>query len=151
MHESIVELLKTKFKQKAMVDQNGFDLLASVEQHRETCPEVNLFYKFITQEYQLKELLYFLYVRSLAERELSIPIVKLPSSQDIRSLKISSKKCYKIAKIYFENVLAISHEVQQETQKLSSNAPDVAAENFVELCIADAGIEEKYYPNENKI
>ena len=89
-----------------------------------------------------------MYVRSLAERELSIPIVKLPSSQDIRSLKISSKKCYKIAKIYFENVLAISNEVQQETQKLSSNAPDVAAENFVELCIADAGIEEKYYPME---
>ena len=63
-----------------MVDQNGFDLLASVEQHRETCPEVHLFYRFLTQEYQLKELLYFLYVRSLAERELSIPIVKLPSS-----------------------------------------------------------------------
>ena len=96
-----------------MIDQNGFDLLASTEQHRQTSPEVNLFYRFLTQEYQLKELLYFLYVRSLAERELSILIPKLPSSQDIRSVKISAKKCFKIAKIYFENVLAISSETFQ--------------------------------------
>jgi len=84
-----------------MVDQNGFDLLASTEQHRQTNPEVNLFYRFLIQEYQLKELLYFLYVRSLAERELSMLISKLPSNQDIRSVKIHTKKCFKIAKIYF--------------------------------------------------
>ena len=93
---------------------------------------MNLFSKFITSEYQLKELLYFLYVRSLAEKELSMLIPKLPSNQDIRSVKISTKKCYKIAKIYFENVLAISSETNHETQHLGSNAPDVAAENFVE-------------------
>jgi hypothetical protein len=31
LHESIVDLLKSKYKQKAMIDQNGFDLLASIE------------------------------------------------------------------------------------------------------------------------
>jgi len=63
-----------------MVDQQGFDLLASLEVHRNQSVEIDLFYKFLTMQYQLKELLYFLYVRSLAERELSIMITKLPSS-----------------------------------------------------------------------
>ena len=44
LHEAIVDWLKTKFKQKQMLDQTGFDLLASTEQHRATSPEVNLFY-----------------------------------------------------------------------------------------------------------
>jgi hypothetical protein len=60
-----------------------------------------MFYKFLTLEYPLKELLFFLYVRSLAERELAILIPKIPSSQDIRSVQLSLAKCTKIAKIYF--------------------------------------------------
>jgi len=80
LHESVVEYFKTKYKQKLMVDQNGFDLLASIEVYKEQSVEVDLFYKFLVMEYHLKELLYYLYVRSLAERELSIMIAKLPSS-----------------------------------------------------------------------
>ena len=55
-------------------------MLASTEQHRDTSAEVNLFYQFLTQAYPLKELLYYLYVRSLAEKELAIMITKLPSN-----------------------------------------------------------------------
>lgn len=80
LHESIVDWLKLKYKQKSMIDQTGFDLLASTEQHRQTSAEVNLFYSFLTQTYPLKDLLYYLYVRSLAEKELAILITKLPSN-----------------------------------------------------------------------
>ena len=114
-----------------MIDQTGFDLLASTEQHRQTSAEVNLFYSFLIQTYPLKELLYYLYVRSLAEKELALMITKLPSNQDIRSVMITNKKCFKIAKMYFENVLAVSHEMEP----VLDNAPEVAAENFVEICI----------------
>ena len=48
LHESICDFFKAKYKQKSMIDQNGFDLLASTEQHRLTSPEVGLFYKFLT-------------------------------------------------------------------------------------------------------
>ena len=44
LHESICDWLKLKYKQKAMMDQSGFDLLASTEQHRQSSSEVNLFY-----------------------------------------------------------------------------------------------------------
>ena len=86
---------------------------------------------FLTQQYPLKELLYYLYVRSLAEKELALMITKLPSNQDVRSVKITNKKCFKIAKMYFENVLAVQNEMDQ----VMDNGPEVAAENFVEICI----------------
>jgi hypothetical protein len=84
LHESAILFFKQKFSKKNMVDQGAFDLLASVEQHRLSSAEVDMFYKFFTLEYPLKELLFFLYVRSLAERELAIMITKIPSSQDVR-------------------------------------------------------------------
>lgn len=107
LHESICVCFTQKFKQKQMIDQQGFDLLASIEQHRQTSAEVNLFYQFLTQGYPLKEMLYYLYVRSLAERELAMRIDKLPSNQDVRNVQITNKKCFKLAKMYFDNVLAI--------------------------------------------
>lgn len=147
LHESIVDYLKLKFKQKSMIDQTGFDILASTEQHRHTSSEVNLFYQFLTQSYPLKDLLYYLYVRSLAEKELAILITKLPSNQDVRSVMITNKKCFKIARMYFQNVLSIENNMDQ----LADNGPEVAAENFVDICIQDARLEDLFDEQKNKI
>jgi len=35
--------------------------------------------------------------------------------------------------------------------QLGDNAPDIAAENFVEICVAEATIEEQYFESESKI
>ena len=51
---------------------------------------------------------------------------------------LTNKKCFKISKMYFENVLAISND------PVMDNAPEIAAENFVEICIQDARLEELY-------
>ena len=84
-------------------------------------------------------------MRSLAEKELAIMITKLPSNQDVRSVMITNKKCFKIAKMYFENVLAINNEMAMD------NGPEVAAENFVEICIQDARLEELFDEAQNKL
>jgi hypothetical protein len=42
--------------------------------------EAALFYQFLSQELTHKELLYFLLLRNLAERELAIMLTKLPSN-----------------------------------------------------------------------
>jgi len=96
-----------------------------------------MFYKFFSLEYPLKELLFFLYVRSLAERELAIMITKIPSSQDIRHVQLSLAKCLKISKIYFSNVLA----VQEDGQETVSQDADFAASRFVESCVAEGTAE----------
>ena len=80
----------------------------------------------------MKELLYYLYIRSLAEKELAMMINKLPSNQDIRSVMITNKKCFKIAKIYFDNVLSYAGN---GLDPVMDNGSEVAAENFVEICI----------------
>jgi hypothetical protein len=47
--EGTVELLYQRFNRlKAKVDQVGFDLLASIEQHKDTSLDVRLFYNFLT-------------------------------------------------------------------------------------------------------
>ncbi len=92
-------------------------------------------------------MLYYLYVRSLAERELAMRIDKLPSNQDVRNVQITNKKCFKLAKMYFDNVLAI----QNEMDGVMDNGPEVAAENFVEICIQDARLEELYDNVTNKM
>ena len=61
---------------------------------------------------------------------------------------ITNKKCFKIAKMYFENVLAISNEL---ADPVMDNAPEVAAENFVEICIQDARLEELFDEMQNKL
>lgn len=87
--EATIDSLNVKLNRlKAKVDQAAFDLLASLEQHKETSMDVPQFYNFLTQQEgsSVKELVFFLYIRSLAEQLLSINLLKLPSSQDIRNV-----------------------------------------------------------------
>ena len=98
------------------MDQAAFDLMASTDHHRQASVEVALFYQFLTQELTHKEMLYFLLLRNLAERELAIMITKLPSNQDVRSVKIKKDKCLKIAKLYFSNVMAVTNHGSDPSQ-----------------------------------
>ena len=61
---------------------------------------------------------------------------------------ITNKKCFKIAKMYFDNVLAISNEM---ANPVMDNAPELAAENFVEICIQDGRLEEAFDESQNKL
>lgn len=68
--EATIDTLNIKLnKIKAKVDQAAFDLLASIEQHKETSSDVLYFYKFLIQDQMcsVKELIFYLYIRSLAE------------------------------------------------------------------------------------
>lgn len=48
--------------------------------------------------------MFYLFARSLVERELLIKMGNLPNGTDLRQLKISKKSVVKIAKIYFDNI-----------------------------------------------
>ena len=86
-----------------MLDQSAIDLLASLDTHSSTSPEVETFYNFFTLEVPLKSLLFFLYARSLAERELSVVITKLPSNQDVRNITLTAAQCKKLTQSLFQN------------------------------------------------
>lgn len=67
---------------KAKIDQSSFDLLASIEQHKENSLDAQMFYNFLVQaeQYSVKELIFFLYIRSLGEQLLSVNLTKIASS-----------------------------------------------------------------------
>jgi hypothetical protein len=78
--------------------------MASLDMHRESSNDVFLFYSFFTQieqGFSIKELLFYLYVRSLAEKCLSLMLARIPSSQDIRNVFLARNKCSKIAVVFY--------------------------------------------------
>ena len=102
--EAVIETANKKLNGlKAKVDQACFDMLASVEQHKDTSMDVQIFYNFLVMQpsYGVKELIFFLYIRSLGEQLLSVNLTKIPSSQDIRNVFLHQQKCTKIARVYF--------------------------------------------------
>eukprot|EP00350_Pseudokeronopsis_sp_OXSARD2_P011402 CAMPEP_0170566174 /NCGR_PEP_ID=MMETSP0211-20121228/79667_1 /TAXON_ID=311385 /ORGANISM="Pseudokeronopsis sp., Strain OXSARD2" /LENGTH=88 /DNA_ID=CAMNT_0010887271 /DNA_START=929 /DNA_END=1195 /DNA_ORIENTATION=- len=78
------------------------DLVVSVEYLRHQLFEVEIFYHFFMQNYDIKELMFYLFMRSIAEKELNVVITRLVTG-DVRQLKISVGKCLKVAKIYVQN------------------------------------------------
>ena len=75
--------LSQKFPQKTKVDQLAADFINSLEYHRQYSVEVDLFYRFFTLQYTDQDLMFFLFARSLTERELRIKYTNMPISFDI--------------------------------------------------------------------
>lgn len=104
LQEASARFLAHKFQTKSKIDQSAMDLITSIEYHRQSCIEADLFYRFFTQQYSEQDLMFFLFERSLAERELNIKLALTKNSFDIRTQMIPQAKAHKIAKIYFQNV-----------------------------------------------
>lgn len=111
------------------------DFITSIEYHRQNSVEADLFFRFFTQQYGDQDLMFFLFERSLAERELSIKITAAKNNYDIRQQMIPQGKIQKIAKVYFQNVSG--------SDGMFNNA-DVLATHFVSQLIQGAKDTEEY-------
>lgn len=102
--------------------------------------DVLTFYNFFvqTEHYTLKELVFFLYIRQLAEQLLSIVLTKLPSSQDIRAVFLAQAKCKQIARVYFQNAIQAQSHLQNESAVILENQAEQMASNLVDVCAHDA-------------
>lgn len=77
------------------------DFITSVEYHKESSVEADLFFRFFTQQYADQDLMFYLFERSLAERELSIKLAHMKNNVDFRTQMIPQSKVQKISKVYF--------------------------------------------------
>lgn len=82
--------------------------------------------------------MFFLYIRSLAEQLLSINLLKLPSSQDIRNVYLASAKCVKIARVYFSNAITAQSHLQDNSAVLLENQAEQMATTLVDNCVHEA-------------
>ena len=60
-----------KYKKKDLIDKNIVSFLSSVEFYSKTINDVKIFSKFLSEEYNSDDLIYFLFIRSCVEKELS--------------------------------------------------------------------------------
>jgi len=95
----VFEFLEAKYKHAKILTQNCLDLAASVDFHKQESPEVHLFYQFLTLKTDNKELLFYLYVRSMVEKEMGVSFARV--KDDMRGLSINVHKCEKVAKVLY--------------------------------------------------
>jgi len=72
----VVDFFINKFVKKPIVDQHALDLLMSIDYYKEINREVSIFSKFLTQEYDTDDLIFFLFVRSCIEKEMKIMFIE---------------------------------------------------------------------------
>ncbi len=68
----VCEFLKNRIKSPKQLIQAAIDLVASIEHHRKQCLEADIFCKFMEETFDQKDLIFFLYIRSLVEKELDL-------------------------------------------------------------------------------
>jgi hypothetical protein len=73
----VVEFLTNKYVKKPLVDQHSLDLMLSVEFYRnQKYKEIEIFSKFLNEEYDIDDLIFFLFVRSCIEKEMRIMFIE---------------------------------------------------------------------------
>lgn len=85
LQEAAAKYLILKNKSKLKIDQAAMDLLTSIEYHRKISVEADLFHRFMTEQYSEQDLTFYLFERSLAERELHLKLTQMPNNFDIRN------------------------------------------------------------------
>lgn len=68
----IIEFKTEKYVKKPQVDKNLLDILVSVDYFKDKNKEVEIFSKFLSEEFDADELIFFLFVRTCIEKEMKI-------------------------------------------------------------------------------
>jgi hypothetical protein len=79
----VVDFLLNKFVKKHMVDQNALDILLSCDYFKDYYHDINIFAKFLNEEYDTDDLIFFLFVRSCIEKEMKFTYIE-KSRDDIK-------------------------------------------------------------------
>jgi hypothetical protein len=79
----IVEFLTNKFVKKPIIDQHAMDILLSVDYYKNSDQEIEIFSKFLNEEFDTDDLIFFLFVRSCIEKEMKIMFIE-KAREDIK-------------------------------------------------------------------
>ena len=92
------EFLKSRIKSPKQLIQAAIDLVASIEYHRKECLEADIFCKFMEETFDNKDLIFYLYIRSLIEKELDLHLNDL-KEQNLKSIFDSDLTSLRIREI----------------------------------------------------
>ncbi|CDW71616.1 UNKNOWN [Stylonychia lemnae] len=143
LYVTVFDYLNQKFKQKKMLDQATIDFIVSIDYFRNQSTEVQTFYNFFIQNLEIKDLMFYLYMRSLAEKEINQVITRM-NTGDVRLLKIPNQKCVKLIRNFFQNI-SNSDNIEDTSQV------EEMSQIFLETLIEEAIVHDKYDEIEQKM
>jgi hypothetical protein len=103
----VVDFLSKRFGLRSLVDQHAWDLLYNVHALRSSHLEVELFARFLEEYYDPDDLLFFLYVRSVVQKELVVNFVNRWTSASRgreripKPVLLNYRECQIVARIVF--------------------------------------------------
>jgi hypothetical protein len=86
----VVDFMLNKFVKKPFVDQNALDLLLSLDFYKKDYKDIEIFSKFLNEEYDSDDLIFFLFVRSCIEKEMKFMFVE--KAKDEMKLQYQEEK-----------------------------------------------------------
>ena len=72
----VVDFLSNKYVKKPIIDQHALDLVLSTDYFKTGSKEIKIFSKFLNEEYDTDDLIFFLFVRSCIEKEMKIMFIE---------------------------------------------------------------------------
>ena len=101
----VVDFFSKRYGLRNIVDQNCWDLLFNVNMYREKHLEVAVFGRFLEEFYDPDDLLFFLYVRSVIQKEIGINFRNHWNELGRRGLEdtvwLSYSSCVKVSRVVF--------------------------------------------------
>lgn len=119
----IIEFLTNKYLKKPMLDKNTLDILLSADFYKDKSKEIEIFVKFLTEEFDNEDLIFFLFVRSTIEKEMNMMFIekareeiKIQYNEDKEfidtELYLSIKSCLK-SKLYLNLIYLLLKLLKQ--------------------------------------
>lgn len=68
----LIEFKTEKYVKKPLIDKNVLDILVTADYYKDKYKEVDTFIKFLTEEYDADDLIFFLFVRTCIEKEMKM-------------------------------------------------------------------------------
>ena len=161
----VFEFFTNKFTKKPLVDQHSLDILLSIDYYKKKDPAINIFSKFLNEEYEPDDLEFYLYVRSCLEKEMKIMFievarenVKKQYSDDNEDNKCSLnvKSCLNIANAIYGNeqeellnsFMKKIEDILTEQKNIGVKKNVISAQKILEITLDDYH-ENKFTENQN--
>ena len=72
----LIEFLTNKYIKKPMLDKNALDILLTADFYKDKSKEIEIFIKFITEEFDSEDLIFYLFVRNCIEKEMKMMFIE---------------------------------------------------------------------------
>ncbi len=102
--EFVYNFFSEKFKSIKLAEQNILNLIASLDFHLQLSNDVSvqIFSNFLAEKYERDELIFFLFVRSMIEKEMNIEFYNQRKKfEDISLMQLTHKSCFLITSAVF--------------------------------------------------